>query len=73
LWIPSCSEQDNTLVLSGRIWPVVIVPIVIALGGIVLSVRRGTGMASDQIKVTVVPSVLAGLVRHVCSCQNRHA
>ena len=65
--------QDCTPISSGRIWPVVIVPVVTALRGIVLFVRRGTGMTSDRTEVTVVPSVLAGSVRRACSCQSRHA
>jgi len=38
---------------------VVTVPIVTALGGVVLSELHGTGMASDRTEVTAVPSVLA--------------
>ena len=41
--------------------------------GVVSSMLRGTGMASDHAEVTVVPSVLAELVWHVYSCQSRHA
>jgi hypothetical protein len=70
---PIRSEQDYTLVSSGHIWPVVIIPIITALGGIVLSMRRGKGMASDQTEVTAVSSVLMGLVRRAYSCQSRHA
>jgi hypothetical protein len=33
----------------------VIVPVVTALGGIVMSVRHGIGMASDWTEVTIVP------------------
>ena len=40
--------------------------------GVALSVLRGTGMASDQTKVTAVPSVLVGLVQRAYSCQSRH-
>jgi hypothetical protein len=43
---------------------VVIIPVVKALGGIVLSVQRGIGIASNRIEVTNVPVVLAGLVRY---------
>jgi hypothetical protein len=46
--------------LSGRIWSVVFVPVVNALGGVVLSALRGAWMASDRTEVTAVPSVLAG-------------
>ena len=42
------SLDDCTLVSSGRIWPVVIIPIVTALDGIVLSMWHGTRMASDR-------------------------
>ena len=38
----------------------VIVPVVTALGNIVLSVRHGIGVASYRIVVTTVPLVLAG-------------
>jgi hypothetical protein len=41
--------------------------VVTTLGGIVLSVQRGTRMASDRTEVAAVPSVLAGSVRHACS------
>jgi len=43
------------------------------LGGVVLSMQYGIGMASDRTEVTIVPSVLVGLVRCDCSCQSRHA
>jgi len=43
------------------------------LGGVVLSVLHGTGMASDQTEVTTVPSVLAGLVWRAHSYQSGHA
>jgi hypothetical protein len=38
---------------------------VTALDGVILSELRGTGVVSDRTEVTTVPSVLAGLVRHV--------
>jgi hypothetical protein len=41
--------------------------------GVVLFVLHGAGMAFDRTKVTVVPSVLAGSMRHAHSCQSRHA
>jgi hypothetical protein len=41
--------------------------------GVVLSVLRGVGMASDWTEVTAVPSVLAGLVWHAYPCHSRHA
>jgi hypothetical protein len=72
-WIPPRSGWGHTCVLSGRIWPVVIVPIVTALDDIVLSVRLGTGMASDQTEVTAISSVLARSVQRAGSCQRRHA
>jgi hypothetical protein len=40
--------------------------------GVVLSPLRGAGMTSDQTEMTVVPSVLAGLVRRAHSYQSRH-
>ena len=48
----------------------VIVPIVTALGGVVLSELRGAGMASDRTEVTVIPSVLARSKWHAYPCQN---
>jgi hypothetical protein len=39
--------------------------------GVVLSMLRGVGMASDRTEVTAVPSVLARLVWRACSCQSR--
>ena len=42
------------------------------LCGAVSLVRHGTGMTSDRIEVTVVPSVLVRSVRRACSCQSRH-
>jgi hypothetical protein len=41
--------------------------------GVVLSMLRGTGIASDQTEVTAIPSVLAGSVQRVYSCQSRCA
>jgi hypothetical protein len=38
------------------------------LGGVVLSELCGAGVVSDRTEVTVIPSVLAGLVRHAYSC-----
>jgi len=61
-WIPSHSGWDRTLVSSGHIWLVVIVPIITALGGIVLSELRGAGVASD----------LVGSVRRALSCKSGH-
>ena len=49
------------------------VPTIIALGGVVLSERHGTGVASDRNKVTAVPSVLVGLEWHAYPCQRRRA
>ena len=46
------------------------VPVIIALGGVVLSELHGTGMVSDRTEVTVVPSVLVGSVRRAYSCQS---
>ena len=66
-WVGSYSH------LVGPFWPLVIIAIVTALDGIVLSMRCGTGMASDRTEVTVVALAHAGLVRRACSCQNRHA
>jgi hypothetical protein len=54
------SRQDRTLVLSGRIWPMVIVLVITALDDIVLSVWRGIGTVSDRTEVIVVPLVRAG-------------
>ena len=48
------------------------VPVIIALGGVVLSELHGTGMVSDRTEVTVVPSVLVGSVRRAYSCQSGH-
>jgi hypothetical protein len=39
-----------------------IVLAITALGGVVLSELRDTGVAFDQTKVTVVPSILVGSV-----------
>ena len=50
----------------------VIVPVVAALGGVVLSELHGAGVASDRTKVTIVPSVFAGSVWRVYSCQSEH-
>ena len=43
------------------------------LGGVVLFLLRGAGMASDRTEVTVIPSVLARSKWHAYPCQNRHA
>jgi hypothetical protein len=43
------------------------------LRGVVLFVRRGTGLVSDRDEVTTVPSVLVRLVWCACSCQSMHA
>jgi len=71
-WIPSRSEWGHACVLSGRIWPVVIMLVITALGGIVLSMRRGIGLASDRTKVTVVPLSLVRSMWHACPYQNMH-
>ena len=72
-WIPSHSGWNRTCVLSGSISPVVMVPVVTALGGVVLSELHGAGMASDRTEVTVVPLVLAGSEWHAYPCQNGRA
>jgi len=41
--------------------------------GVVLSVLRGVGMASERTEVTAVPSVLTGSVWCANSGQSRHA
>jgi len=51
---------------------VVIVLVITALGGVVLSELHGIGMASNQTEVTAVPSVLAGLEWHAYSYQSGH-
>jgi hypothetical protein len=43
------------------------------LCGVIMSVRRGIGMVSDQIEMTTITSVLAGLAWCACSCQSKHA
>jgi hypothetical protein len=50
----------------------VIISVVIALGGVVLSEHCDTGVVSDQTEVTDVPSVLAESERRAYSCQSRH-
>jgi hypothetical protein len=55
-------------VLSSHIWHVGTVPIITALGGVVLSGLRDVGMVLDLTEVTIVPWVLAGSVRHAYSC-----
>jgi hypothetical protein len=45
-------------------------PAGIALGGVVLSMLRGAGVASNCTEVTDVLSVLARSVRHAYLCQS---
>jgi hypothetical protein len=43
------------------------------LCSVVLFVRRGTGMVSDQTEMTAVTSVLVRSEWRACSCQSKHA
>jgi hypothetical protein len=45
---------------------------VTTLGGVVLSVLRGTEVAYEQVEATTVPSVFAGSVWRAYSCQSGH-